>query len=139
VAYFTDEQDVYAHIGALFTSLLADDGLSRQMTAADTVVQYVYRKPAAMITVKLLADEPPQVDLGPTQLDPEVTMTMDADLAHRFWLGKVNVMMALARGQVKAHGPVTKMLTLMPLVAAIVPRYQAQLEAAGRADLAEVG
>ena len=29
-------------------------------------------------------------------------MTMEADTAHRFWLGKVNVTVALARGQMKA-------------------------------------
>ena len=29
---------------------------------------------------------------------------MEADTAHRFWLGKVNVTVALARGQIKAEG-----------------------------------
>src|ERR1019366_2298302 len=54
-----------------------------------------------------------KVDLGETQLEPEVIMTMDADTAHRFWLGKVNVTMALARGQIKAKGPVAKILKLV--------------------------
>ena len=64
-------------------------------------------------------------------------MTMDADTAHRFWLGKVNVTMALARGQIKAKGPVAKILKLVPLVKPVFPRYKAQLEAAGRSDLAD--
>ena len=59
----------------------------------------------------------------------------DADVAHRFWLGKVNVTIALARGQIKTKGPVAKVLSLAPLVKVVVPRYRAQLEAAGRADL----
>ena len=46
---------------------------------------------------------------------------MDADTAHRFWLGKVNVTVALARGQMKAKGPVAKILKLVPLVEAGLP------------------
>ena len=111
--------------------------LAPQFRTANTVVQYRYHKPESQITVKLLEDEDGQVDLGATQLEPEVIMTMDADIAHRFWLGKVNVTMALARGQIKAKGPVAKILKLVPLVKPVFPRYKAQLEAAGRHDLAE--
>ena len=100
-------------------------------------MQYRYHKPDSQITVKLLEAEDGQVDLGATELEPEVIMTMDADTAHRFWLGKVNVTMALARGQIKAKGPVAKILKLVPLVKPVFPRYKAQLEAAGRGDLAE--
>ena len=57
-----------------------------------------------------------RVDLGPSDLDPEVVMALEADTAHRFWLGKVNVTVALARGQIKAKGPVAKILRLVPIV-----------------------
>jgi putative sterol carrier protein len=77
------------------------------------------------------------VDCGPTTLEPEVVMTMDADTAHRFWLGKVNVTVALARGQIKAKGPVAKILKLVPLVKPVFPRYRSILERAGREDLVE--
>jgi putative sterol carrier protein len=79
-----------------------------------------------------------QVDLGSTEHEPEVVMSMEADTAHRFWLGKVNVTVALARGQIKAKGPVAKILKLVPLVKPVFPRYREQLEAAGRSDLVEV-
>ena len=84
---------------------------------------------------RLLEGEDGRVDLGPTDLDPEVVMTMEADTAHKFWLGKVNVTVALARGQMKAKGPVAKILKLVPLVKPVQPRYESQLEAAGRSDL----
>jgi putative sterol carrier protein len=71
-------------------------------------------------------------------MEPEVIMSMEADTAHRFWLGKVNVTVALARGQMKAKGPVAKILKLVPLVKPVFPRYRAQLEQAGRNDLLEV-
>jgi putative sterol carrier protein len=137
VPYFNDEQEVYRYLGQLFLDLLADEELAPQFRTANTVVQYRYHKPESQITVKLLEAEDGQVDLGETLLEPEVIMTMDADIAHRFWLGKVNVTMALARGQIKAKGPVAKILKLVPLVKPVFPRYKAQLEAAGRHDLAE--
>jgi hypothetical protein len=62
-------------------------------------------------------------------------MTMDADTAHNFWLGKVNVTVALARGQMKAKGPVAKILKLLPLTKGVFPRYKQQLRDAGREDL----
>ena len=133
--YFKDEQEVYEYLGALFVGLNEDPELAPQFRRADTIVQYVYRKPDSQITIKLLEGEEGQVDLGPTTLDPEVVMTMDADVAHRFWLGKVNVTIAIARGQIKTQGPVAKILRLVPLVKPVFPRYRAQLEAAGRSDL----
>jgi hypothetical protein len=63
---------------------------------------------------------------------------MEADTAHRFWLGNVNVTVALARGQIKAKGPVAKILKLVPLTKPIFPRYKAELEAQGRQDLIDV-
>jgi SCP-2 sterol transfer family len=137
VAYFRDEQEVYDHIGRLFQDLMRDEELLPRFLNANTIVQYAFRDPESRITVKMLEGEEPQVDLGPTDLDPEVTMTMDADTAHRFWLGKVNVTVALARGQMKAKGPVAKILKLVPLVKPVFPRYRAQLEAAGRSDLVQ--
>ena len=77
------------------------------------------------------------MDLGESDMEPDVVMSMEADTAHRFWLGKVNVTVALARGQMKAKGPVAKILKLVPLVKPVFPRYKAQLEQAGRDDLLE--
>ena len=135
MAVFKDEQEVYEFIGKLFQDLADDDELGPRFRKADTIVQYKYSNPESQITVKMKDGEDGQVDLGPTQLDPEIVMTMEADTAHKFWLGKVNVTMALARGQMKAKGPVAKILKLVPLVKPVFPLYQKMLEDAGRDDL----
>jgi putative sterol carrier protein len=137
MAYFRDADDVYATIGKLFQDLAEDEELAPKLRKANTVVQYQYRDPESQITVNLIEGEDGRVDFGDTTLEPEVVMTMDADTAHRFWLGKVNVTVALARGQMKAKGPVAKILKLVPLTKPVFPRYRKQLEDAGRADLLE--
>ena len=135
--YFQDADELYRFIGRLFQELAADEELGPKFRNADTVVQYQYRNPESQITVKMREGEEGQVDLGETAMEPEVVMTMEADTAHRFWLGKVNVTVALARGQMKAKGPVAKILKLVPLVKPVFPRYRQMLEEAGRKDLQE--
>ena len=139
MGYFRDEAEVYRYLGGLFEELLADPELGPQLLKANTVVQYRYLDPDSEITVKLVDGEEARVETGATRLDPELVMTMDADIAHRFWLGKVNPTTALARGQMRAKGPVAKLLKLVPVVRPAFPRYRRLLEEAGREDLARAG
>jgi putative sterol carrier protein len=138
VAYFKDAQEVYDTIGKLFVDLAEDEELAPQFRKANTIVQYEHREPDSRITVRLKEDEPSDIDFGETEMEPEVVVSMEADTAHRFWLGRVNVPVALARGQIKAKGPVAKILKLVPLTKPVYPRYKALLEAQGREDLVDV-
>ena len=135
MAYFGDAQEVYDTIGTLFSDLAADDELAPKLRKANTIVQYVYSDPESVITVRLQEGEEGDVDFGETEMEPEVTMRMKADTAHRFWLGKVNVTVAIARGEIKPQGPVAKILRLVPLTKPVFPRYKALLESQGRQDL----
>jgi hypothetical protein len=127
MGYFKDADDVYATLGKLFVDLMADEELSSKFRKADTIVRYQYSNPDSAITVRLQEGEAADVDLGESDMEPEVTMTMEADTAHRFWLGEI-----------KANGPVAKILKLVPLAKPVFPRYKAQLEEQGRADLTQV-
>ena len=134
---FKDDQEVYAFIGKLFQDLTDDPELAPRFRRADTIVQYKYTNPDSQITVKMKEGQDGRVDFGETELEPEIVMAMEADTAHKFWLGKVNVTMALARGQMKAKGPVAKILKLVPLVKPVFPRYRQMLDEAGRQDLVD--
>jgi hypothetical protein len=137
--YFKDAEDVYAHLGRLFEDIVADEDLAARFKRADTIIQIRMRRPDSQVTLKALEEEQdPVVDFGVTELRPEVVLAMDADTAHRFWLGKVNVTVALARGQILARGPVAKILKLVPLVDPVRRRYESRLQDAGRDDLAKV-
>ena len=137
MAYFKDADEVYAYIGRLFEEVAEDEELAPKFRKANTIVQYRYREPDSQITVRLQEGQEGRVDCGETDMEPEVVMTMDADTAHRFWLGEVNVTIAMARGQMKANGPVAKILKLVPLVKPVFPRYRDMLAEAGRGDLLE--
>ena len=60
--------------------------------------------------------------------EPEVKMTMDSDVANRYFQGKENVAMAIARRRIKTSGNVKKALALIPITKPIYGRYRALLE-----------
>jgi hypothetical protein len=135
VAYFKDAGELYRYLGGLLQELDDDPELGPRFREANTIVQYRTTNPDAVITAKLMKDEPGQIDCGETSLEPQVTLTMEADLAHRFWLGLVSPTVALARGEMHASGPVAKILKLVPLARPGFARYIEQLEQEGRDDL----
>ena len=60
--------------------------------------------------------------------EPEVKMTMDSDVANRYFQGKENVAMAIARRRIKTSGNVKKALALIPITKPIYGRYRDLLE-----------
>jgi hypothetical protein len=61
--------------------------------------------------------------------EPEVKMTMDSDVANRYFQGKENVAMAIARRRIKTSGNVKKALALLPVTKPVFAQYRAMLEA----------
>jgi hypothetical protein len=61
--------------------------------------------------------------------DPEVKMTMNSDVANRYFQGKENVAMAIARRRIKTSGNVKKALALIPITKPVEAMYRDMLEA----------
>lgn len=133
MAYFKDADEVYDLIGGLFLQILEDEELAAKFKRANVTVQYQHTDPDSQITARMA--EPGQVDLGPTELEPDVTLFMEADVAHEFWLGNVSAPSAMARGKIKSKGNIAKVMKLVPLAKPAIPMYKARLEAKGRQDL----
>ena len=54
---------------------------------------------------------------------------MDPDIANRYFQGKENIAMAIARRRIKSSGNVKKALTLVPITKPVFARYRAMIEA----------
>src|SRR3954462_12389905 len=76
LGHFKDEEDVYRFIGRLFRELADDPELAPKLRKADTTVRYEMSDPEARITVDMPPGRDLQVDLGPSELDPEVVMVL---------------------------------------------------------------
>ncbi len=59
---------------------------------------------------------------------PEVGMEMSSDVANRYFQGKENIAMGIARRRIKATGNVKKALELLPIIKPIFGRYRELIE-----------
>ena len=60
--------------------------------------------------------------------EPQVEMTMNSDVANKYFQGKENVPMALARRRIKSGGDVKAALKLIPITKPVFEQYRAMLE-----------
>ena len=57
--------------------------------------------------------------------EADVRMTMDSEVANRYFQGRENVAMAIARRRIKTAGRVKKALALIPITKPVFERYRA--------------
>ena len=60
--------------------------------------------------------------------EPEVEMKMDSAVANRYFQGKENIAMAIARRRIKTSGNVKKALALVPITKPVFEQYREMLE-----------
>jgi hypothetical protein len=124
--YFKSEDEVYRYIGGIFTEVLADPELGPEFAATEVVMGLHFAGPDSHLVI----DAPSgKVYTGSDCDSPNIEMFMTADVSHQYWLGKVNVSQALAKGQMRAKGPVPTILKLVPITSKVFPRYEKMISA----------
>lgn len=133
---FRDSQHFYECVGELMDRAKIDPNVGPKIAKSGIVIQFRYHDPEAMTTINA-KDKPTQpgafVDVihGPTNLKPDVVMTMKADVSHAFWHGKVNLVSALAKKEILSTGPIPKILKLLPVVQPLYKTYPVLLREKG--------
>ena len=61
--------------------------------------------------------------------EPKVKLTMSSEVANRYFQGKENVPVAIARRRIKAGGDVKSALALIPITKPVYALYRSMLEA----------
>lgn len=137
---FQNTQQVYDTIGELMERAKTDAVIGQKIAKSKVIIQFKYTDPDAVTTVNA-KDKPTQpgayVDVinGPTNLKPDIEMTMAADVAHHFWQGKVNLVEALAKKKIILKGNQLKVLGLLPAVEPLYKKYPELLKEKGYANL----
>ena len=134
---FKDEAEVYQYTGGIFEDALADPEIGPKFVDSGVILRVIHTEPDAVFTVDMPAGKVLYGDDARNGPKPVVEMRMKADVGHRFWLGNVNISIALAKGEMRAKGPVPKILKLVPLAKGLFPRYREKLEKDGRTDMLE--
>ncbi len=135
---FKDAEQLYQCIAGMMEICSEDQAMGGKIREAELVIRFVYSDPDSQITVDAKNPAPHgyfTVYRGENDLEPEVVMEMKADVAHRFWLGKVNLVSALTRGEMKARGPIPKIMKLLPAIKPAFAIYTRHLQNLGYQDL----
>lgn len=137
MAYFENSQKLQEVLGGFFRKLLDDPSIGKKLKDSKLVIKFVYTDPALSITVDCTKDPIPLL-FNDATLAPQVEMSMKADVAHRFWFGKVNLLAALTRREMVAKGPIPKVLKLLPVIKPAYDLYPKYLEEKGYQDLLNI-
>lgn len=131
-AAFADAQNLRRYVGGIFEQALAHPDLGPKLAATGVTLKLVTTDPDAVLVLDLPNH---RVELGGTGNPADATMRMSSELANRFWLGKVNLPVAMARRQVTVEGRVGALLTLVPSTKSLFPAYRDLLVRDRRRDL----
>ena len=130
---FSSTEELYTVMVGFMREMAADPELSHRLRAARVSFKVQHTDPEASIVVDCYQN-PPEVH-APAQDHPcDVSLAMSADDGHRFWLGELAVMPALATKRVQVTGQMMKMMGLLPAMEPAFKKYRAYLEANGYAD-----
>ncbi len=116
MAIFNSTEELYVVMEALWNWIKSNDEISSELLKSKLIVRFVYKNPDGSLTIDGSDGKELRVTSGDCDLKPDVIMQMQSDLAHQFWLGKVNVPVALVSGKIVSRGPVNKALALLPVV-----------------------
>lgn len=131
---FADDQELYKYIGGIFDEAVADPEIGDKFAASGVILKITNTNPDSILLIDMPNRKVYRGDEG-DGIKPSVQMFMESDIGHQFWLGNVNISTALAKGDMRAKGPIPKILKLVPIARSLFPRYRASLEADGRTDL----
>ncbi len=122
MAYYANAEEIYKYLGGVFLAA-NDTEVGPKLMGADIDLQVYYTDPDASMTVRL---RQPAIEVtdGGDNPDADVKLFMPADIGDKFWRGEYNLGVGLAKGQVKAKGPVNKILKLVPLTKPLFPLYR---------------
>ena len=112
-------------LAGFFKLIAATPQVADKLLASKLIIRFIYSDPNLTLVVDCSGDAV-DIRVNYNETKAIVEMSMKADIAHKFWFGKVNLTMALTRRQIIAKGPVPKILKLLPAIKptyAMYPKY----------------
>jgi hypothetical protein len=118
-------------IDRVFTLMSEDPEMGPKLRDAETPQRFEF--PDVDMVVNITAGDGDAENLvwewsDDIDWEPEVEMRMDSEVANRYFQGKENVAMAIARRRIKTSGNVKKALALIPITKPVYKQYRDMLE-----------
>ena len=116
----------------VFTMMSTDPEMGPKLRDAETPQRFEFPDVDLVVNINAAADVVDGQNLvwewsDDVDWDPEVKMAMDSDVANRYFQGKENVAMAIARRRIKTGGDVKAALSLIPITKPVYERFRSML------------
>ncbi|NOX33979.1 MAG: SCP2 sterol-binding domain-containing protein [Deltaproteobacteria bacterium] len=125
MAVFESREKLKEVLGGLFDILLNDPKAGPKFASAGITVKFNISDPNAELFITPGDGKKGKIIWDAGDIKANVEMTLSADTCHKFWLRQIGMPVALAKGLIRAKGPMPQVLKLMPL---LKPAYDAYPE-----------
>jgi hypothetical protein len=129
---FDSPKEFKAVMDRVFGMMDDDPAMGPKLRDADVPMRYEFEDVDLVVNIRAArADEDGNLHWEWTDdvdWQPRVKMAMSSETANKYFQGKENVAMAIARRRIKSGGDVKAALALMPVTKPVFARYRAMLE-----------
>lgn len=129
---FDSAKEFKAVMDRVFAMMSDDPEMGPRLRDADVPMRYEFEDVDLVVNIRAAEDDE-DGELywewtDDVAWEPRVKMAMSAQTANKYFQGRENIAMAIARRRIKAGGDVKAALALMPITKPVFARYRAMLE-----------
>jgi len=129
---FSSPQEFREVMDRTFALMSEDPEMGPRLREADTPQRFEFTDLEMVVNIRAGADGEPNLAWEWTDRvawEPQVRMTMSSETANRYFQGKENVAIAIARRRIKAGGDVKAALAIIPITKPLFARYREMIAA----------
>jgi hypothetical protein len=132
MSVFKSPQEFREVMDRTFALMSEDPEMGPRLREADTPQRFEFTDLEMVVNIRAGAGGEPNLAWEWTDQvswEPQVRMTMSSETANRYFQGKENVAIAIARRRIKTGGDVKAALAIIPITKPLFARYREMIAA----------
>lgn len=135
MAVFKTPEEAYELFKKTMEKIQANEAVYKALAGAGLVVAIKVPSLGAQVNI-VSKDGKLNFEFGDSSSPADGTLTFPSDENMvKFWQGKIDPMMGMAKGEFKAEGNIGALTKLIPAIKPVYPLFNEALKEAGREDL----
>jgi hypothetical protein len=129
---FRSPEEFVEVMNRAFTLMSEDPEMGPSLRDADTPQRFEFTDLEMVVNIRAGQSGEPNLAWewsDEVAWEPKVRMAMSSETANRYFQGKENVAIAIARRRIKAGGDVKAALAIIPITKPLFPRYREMIAA----------
>ena len=130
---FKSAKEFRSVMDQIFEMMSTDEEMGPKLRAANVPQRFDFDDVDLVVNIRATSDgEPGNLHWewsDDVAWESQVRMTMSSETANKYFQGKENIAMAIARRRIKTGGDVRAALSIMPITKPVFARYTALVEA----------